>query len=299
KMLGLAVALAVLLVPATIIGVTVLTFSADALPLSQKLPRMLLMGVGYAFYFGAIIGLALAVSAWARSSRTSLITLLGFWMLNCLLLPRAASDLARKLHPTPSAFAFAQLLDTDLKKGMDGHTPQEERRKALEAKVLSQYKVKSVEALPINFVGIVLQESENYGYQVFDRRYAQLWSTIESQNSLNQLMAFLAPMLATRNWSMAMAGTDFAQHRRFAQAAETHRRLIQKTMNDDILAHPVRGKPHFGNAALWSQVPEFDYQIPALSWVVGQQLLSLGVLALWLAAGITAAIWSANRLQAE
>ncbi|RYG67721.1 hypothetical protein EON80_13020, partial [bacterium] len=60
KMLGLALALAVLLVPATIIGVAVLTLSADTLPLSQKLPRMLLMGVGYAFYFGAIIGLALA-----------------------------------------------------------------------------------------------------------------------------------------------------------------------------------------------------------------------------------------------
>lgn len=299
KMLGLVAALATLLLPATILGVAALALSSGAASLGESLPRMALMGLGYALYFGAFIGLSLAVSAWAKSSRAALVVMLGFWMFNSLLLPRVASDLGRKLHPTPSAFVFTKQLEEDIKKGVDGHNPQDERRKQLEAKVLKQYGVKEVEALPVNFAGIALQEGEEYGYKIFDRRYAELWGVVERQNGVNQAMSLAAPMLAARDWSMALAGTDFAQHRRFAQASEEYRRLIQKVMNDDIVKHPVKDAPHVGNAALWARVPDFNYQAPGLGWVVAGQLASLGILALWCVAGVGAALWSARRLRVE
>ena len=297
KMLGLVAALGVLLLPAILLGVAALALASSATSFAESLPRMALMGAGYALYFGAFIGLSLAVSAWARSARAALLTLLGFWMLNSLLLPRVAADVARRVHPTPSAFAFAKQLEADLKG--DGHDSKEAQREQLQARVLKQYKVEKVEELPINFVGLALQQNEDNGNKVFDRRYAELWGTIERQNALNGALALGAPMLAARNWSMALAGTDFAQQRHFAQAAETHRRLIQKTMNDDITKNPTKGAPALGNAALWARVPALDPPSLSLSHVVAAQLPMLGVLAFWCVAGIGAALWSANRLRVE
>ncbi len=299
KMLGLVAALAVLLLPATVVGVAALALASGATSFSESLPRMALMGAGYALYFGAFIGLSLAVSAWARSARAALVILLGFWMFNSLLLPRVASDVARRVHPTPSAFVFAKQIEADIKGGGDAHGAPDARRKQLEAQVLRQYKVKKVEDLPINFVGLALQQSEEHGYKVFDRRYAELWDIVERQNALNGALALGAPMLAARNWSMALAGTDFAQQRHFARAAEAHRRLIQKTMNDDIVKNPTRGAPALGNAALWARVPDFNPQPLGLGAIVSQQLPMLGVLMLWCLAGVGAALWSANRLRVE
>ena len=297
KMLGLVAALAVLLIPATVLGVAALALASGATSLSQSLPRMALMGAGYALYFGAFIGLSLAVSAWARSSRAALVALLGFWMFNSLLLPRLASDVARRVHPTPSAFAFAKQLEADTKGG--GHGSQDAQVKQLQARLLRQYKVEKIEDLPINFVGLALQQNEEKGYKVFDRRYAELWGIVERQNALNGAMALGAPMLAARNWSMALAGTDFAQQRHFAQSAENYRRLIQKTMNDDITKHPTKGALPLANAELWARVPDFNPQPLGLGKVVAGQLPMLGVLALWCLAAVGAALWSANRLRVE
>ena len=301
KMLGLVAALATLLLPATILGVAALTLASSATSLGESLSRMALMGLGYALYFGAFIGLCLAVSARAHSSRAALVVLLGFWMFNSLLLPRVASDLARKIYPTPSAFAFAKQLKADLKEGIDRNDPQNESLKRLEAKVLQQYSAKSIEKLPVNFAGLALQEGEEHGNHVFDRRYAQLWDAIERQNALGSAMALGAPMLAARGWSMALAGTDFAQHRRFAQDAEEHRRGIQRMMNGDVANHPLKDKdtPYLGNAATWARVPDFNPQTPRLGWVVSNQLPALGVLLLWCVAGTGAALWSATRLRVE
>lgn len=295
KMAGLTVALGVLLLPATLLGAAALTLASGV----PSLSRMALMALGYALYFGAFIGLSLAVSAWASSSRAALMVLLGFWMFNSLLLPRAASDWARTAYPTPSAFNFAQLLQNDIKKGVDGHNSQDERRAQLEAGVLEKYGVKTLEQLPVNFSGIALQASEEHGNHVFDRRYAELWTTIERQNALQRVAALAAPMLAARDWSMALAGTDFDQYRHFARASEEHRRLIQKTMNDDITRHPTQGAPHLGGPQLWARVPDFRYSPPGLNWVLARQGTTLGLLVLWCAAAIGIALWSANRLRVE
>ncbi len=301
KMLGLVAALGALLLPSTILGVAALALGSGTTSLGESLARMALMGLGYALYFGAFIGLSLAVSARAHSSRAALVVLLGFWMFNSLLLPRVASDLSRKIYPTPSAFAFAKQLEADLKGSIDRNDPQNKPLQQLQAKVLKQYGVKTIEELPVNFAGIALQEGEEHGNGVFDRRYAQLWDTIERQNALGNVMSLGAPMLAARNWSMALAGTDFAGHRRFAQDAEAYRRRIQKMMNGDVAHHPLQGKDavYLGNAAIWASVPDFNPQTPGLGWVVSNQLLALGVLLLWCVAGAGAALWSANRLRVE
>jgi ABC-2 type transport system permease protein len=100
-------------------------------------------------------------------------------------------------------------------------------------------------------------------------------------------------MLAMRSLSMGLAGTDFKQHRHFITAAEAYRRVIQRTMNTEIMAHPPKNGVYLAGRELWEKVPEFEYEAPPTSWVLANTRWSIAVLALWL---LLAAAWMSRPL---
>jgi ABC-2 type transport system permease protein len=254
------------------------------------------MLLSYLAYFGVFIGISLAVSAKAKTSSMSLVILLAFWILNGLIAPRAVADLARQVYPTPSAFDFQQTIDRAMRSGPDGHQTTDQRAAALKARVLKQYGVETVEALPINFAGLSLQESEEHGNVVFDQHYGALWRRFESQNRIKQLAAVVAPMLAIQSLSMGLAGTDFAHHRDFASAAEQYRRQLVRKMNDHLTYEAVKKDfSYLAPPELWQTVEEFEYTAPPTSWILRQQALSLALLLLWGVSSLAAAIWIARR----
>jgi ABC-2 type transport system permease protein len=297
KALGVAAALGVWLAPAAILGSVAIVAASGQSEVVASGPRVAWMALSYLLYFGAFTGISLAVSAWAPSSRAALMILLGFWMGNGLVAPRVASDLAKSWRPSPSAFAFGQQMQTALAKGSDGHDPGA-RAKALEAELLRKYKVDRVELLPVNLLGVRLQDSENHGNEVFDQSYAALWENFAEQNRVHQVVAWAAPGLAMRSISMGFAGTDFAQHTHFAKAAEDYRRMIQRTMNDELTYRATStGGPYLAGEELWNRVAPFTYTAPAAGWVAERQAPSLGVVGLWFVAGVVTAGWSARRMR--
>jgi ABC-2 type transport system permease protein len=300
KALGIASALGVLLVPATLIGVVALALTSENGMLPASGGRLVWLAASYLLYFGIFVGVSLAVSAWAPSARLALLGLLAFWIANGLIAPRAAADVAKRVHPTPSTFSFQQAIERDLRGGIDGHDAEDKRAAALKARVLKQYNVGRLEDLPVSFAGISLQEGEEHGNIVFDKHYGQLWDGYGRQDRLKQLAGLAAPMLAISSLSRGLAGTDFAQHRDFAQAAEQYRRLLVKQMNDYMTEHA--GKQDFGylaQPAVWANVPAFVYAAPATSWVLRQQALSLALLALWLLAATLAALVATKRMRID
>ncbi|MEZ5398380.1 MAG: DUF3526 domain-containing protein [Bryobacteraceae bacterium] len=296
KALGMAAALGLLLIPATAIGVAALTQASGQADIAAALPRMGWMALSYLLYFAAFTGVSLAVSAWAPSSRSALIVLLAFWMFNGLIAPRAASDIAKTLRPTPSAFEFGHRVEMALKG--TGHDSSEERIKRLEAGLLKKYNVDTVEALPVNFNGIRLQDGEEHGNQVFDKAFAELWSTFAQQDQVHRALSIVAPALAIRSASMAFAGSDFAQHAHFARAAEAYRRMIQREMNGDLKRNAPNAGVYLASDDLWKKVPSFEYTAPDAGWVVTTQAQSLGVLAAWCLISGLAAAWASRRMQA-
>ena len=295
KALGVAGALGLLLVPAAVMGAVALTAASGQADMIASIPRMAWMTLSYLFYFAAFVGVSLAVSAWAPSSRSALIVLLGFWMFNGLIAPRAASDLAKAVRPAPSAFQFARGIEK-ARQG-DGHDSASARAKRLEAELLKKYNVDKVEALPINITGARLQEGEDHGNEVFDAAYSSLWKTFGEQDSVHRAVSVLAPSLAVRSTSMAFAGADFPQHAHFAQAAEEYRRLIQRVMNDDIMRGAGTTGVYLAGDDLWTKVPPFAYTAPDAGWVLARQTSSLAVLALWSVAAGLAAMWAARRVK--
>jgi ABC-2 type transport system permease protein len=284
KALGLAGALALLLVPASLVGGAALTLGSAGAVL-PTLGRGTLLVLAYLAYFGVFVAVSLAVSARARSSRTALVLLLGFWILNGLVAPRVAVDLSKRLHPAPTAFQFASTMRADLAEGVD--------QAALQGEVLARYGVSRVEDLPVNFAGIRLQAGEEHGDEVFDRRYGELWSTFEQQSRVHEAQAVVAPLLAVRALSMGLSGTDVEQHRHFADAAETYRRGLVKAMNDDLAFNSAQGQSNYrAGPELWERVQPFAYEAPKVAFVLGNRWLSVSMLGLWVVGSLMAAAFA-------
>ena len=93
----------------------------------------------------------------------------------------------------------------------DQHDPQArlERRKA---ELLQQHH--TGRSTPPTLPGVPLQEGENHGNDVLTTTTAS-FDTYERQKRVYQLGGAVAPTLAMRAASMALAGTDFEQHRDF------------------------------------------------------------------------------------
>ena len=294
KSLGIAGALALLLVPAAVVGAAALVAGSPG-PAASPLARGTVLAGVYLAYFTAFLALSLAVSAWARSSRTALVILLGVWVMNGLVAPRVAVDLSKWLHPTPSAVEFARTMERELADGVE-EIPRPDRA-ALTERLLNQYGVERVEDLPINESGIYLQESEEFGNRIFDRNYGALWDTFERQGAVHETLAVAAPLLAVRTLSMGLAGTDVEQHRHFAAAAETYRRDLMRRMNGDLAENSRAGEVYLAGPELWEEVPPLEYDAPTLGWVLGNRILSLVVLGIWLAGTVVAAAVRVRRAE--
>jgi ABC-2 type transport system permease protein len=290
KTLGLGGALSLMAAPAVVLGVTTLVLTGPA----EGRPCIAVLALVYLVYIAIFARLALAASAWARSSGFALVVLLGFWGLNCLLAPRAVADLAAAFYPLPEPVSFKTRMQQALADPAEASAMLKERTAAL----MKEYAAARPEDLPVNLAGLSLQVGEEHGYRVFDRFYGELFTLMEAQNRVLQRAAALFPMLGVQAISMGLAGTDLAQHRDFVRAAEAHRRAEIKIINDDILAHPLKaGEVHNGDHELWAKVPPFDYEPPALGWVVREQVTALTWLItwFWLAAWLVSR--SAKRLQ--
>ncbi len=300
KALGVAAALALVLIPATILAAVLLAGLRTGESFGEAALRFITLSGSYLLYFAAILGLSLAVSAKVKSSRVALLSLLGFWLISSLLAPRLASDFAERLHPSPAVSEFWSAINKDMQEGIDGHNPSDERNKQLQAKILAQYNVKELKDLPVNFAGIALQEGEEYGNQIFDKHHSRLWALYGKQAGAQQFASVISPLLAVRNVSMGLAGTDLYQHRHFAEQAEAHRRKIVKLLNEDMTRNAgTQDYNYLADPALWSKVPQFEYAPPSLGWVLGNQFGNLLILGLWCAATAFIAARAAGKMRVD
>lgn len=301
KALGVAGALAVLLVPAAIIGTAALAMAASASSgdgASSSFGRFAVIVVSYLLYFTIFLAVSLAVSARFKTAQMALLVLFGFWIFNGLFVPRVAADVAQKVYRSPSSSEFWKNTSKDLKDGIDGHDPQNKRTEEAKKQLLAQYGVQKVEDLPINFSGWSLNQGEEYAARVYDKHYSALWQTFENQNRFYNMSSAFAPLLSVKSVSMSMAGTDFPHHRHFASEAEQYRRLVNRMMNEDYMNNSRTGDTNYlANEKLWRSVPQFQYELPTTDWALQTQILPLSMLLLWTLLAIGLAIVAVKRVR--
>ena len=297
KAIGLGAALGALLVPVALFSAVVLAKlpGADA---DGSWLRFTWMGGAYALYLSAILAVCLAVSAVATTARTALATLLVCWAANAVLAPRLGADLAQRLLPTPKLAEFETAMQKAVQEGLDGHSPRQQQLQEFARRTLEKHGKTRLEELPFNFNGLVMLESERLAGEVFDQHFGQLWDRLESQDRLVTWAGLVAPLLALRSASMALAGTDFTHHRHFSAAAEKHRRDFVRVLNEDMMDNTAGG--HHGGVAgreLWEKLPPFRYEPPPPGHALRAATPGLVVLFLWMAGAWAALLLIAPRLK--
>lgn len=248
--------------------------------------KFVVLATGYALYFLVFVLLCTLISAFARNSGLSLLSLLGLWVMSCIILPKATANFADKVYPTPSQFEFRKTIKAKVKNGIDGHNPSDARLVSLKQQVLDEYNVATIEELPVNWGGIAMQAGEEYTDQVYDQEFSRVETIFKDQNRLSEWVGFLNPYLAVRHLSMALAGTDFYHHSAFSRAAEDYRRAFVKRMNKDMETNHKPGIAYGDykvGEEMWSSIEPFSYELPSLGSILSSQWRSIGSLVFWLA----------------
>jgi ABC-2 type transport system permease protein len=226
------------------------------------------------------------------------VTLLSFWAVSTLIAPRLASEVAGRAFPAPSMQAFMENMSREMAEGINGHDPADKRVESLTKRVLAENKVARIEDLPFNYDAVVLQAGEEYGNRVLDRHYGRLWGLYERQARAQLAFSWMSPLMALRPYSMALAGTDLASHREFAEQAETFRRDLVRFLNHHMEKHSRTGDWNWrAGPQLWPQAPDFRYQPGALVRTL-EERADAAVLAGWLVASALAALAAASRISA-
>ncbi|MCY3745277.1 MAG: DUF3526 domain-containing protein [Acidobacteria bacterium] len=251
----------------------------------------------YLVYLAIFVFLALGVSALSSRSRTALAGLMGIWIVATILGPRIGPDVAGALAPAPSAPEFAARLDQE---GADpfwgaGEEAVQRRQRVMDA-ALAEYGVETVEELPINYDGYLLQASEEFANGVFDTMYAELWGGYERQHAIARGFALVSPTIAAQNVSMALAGTGLHAYRHFADEAEEFRREFVLLLNQEMIDHGgADGYAYVSGNDFWRQNPDFEYAAPGIGEAVRGVWADVIILLLWLAIAIAVAALGVRR----
>jgi len=257
--------------------------------------RALFMLGGYLVYFAGFLFLAMAASCACRRSRSALLALLLFWVLNCFLVPRLYSEWIQRSDPLPDAQTFRAAIAADKRQAFS-REPGNPLYLAFVQRVLQTYGVDRVEDLPISLNGLALREDDHAGYRVFDRHFAVLQQQIEAQDRRFSGPGWLFPLLALQPWSMAVAGTDSRHFHHFTTAAEQHRRRLQEIASQDLIEHAGQTTAYRAGPALWARMPRFSYDPPALAWALSAHWENALRLLFWCLLSLTGLWLAARRL---
>ena len=177
----------------------------------------------YALYLGLWAGVALLFSSVLAERGAVLVALTALWLALTLLLPSLAVNNTERLVPIEGKTEGDLALLSELRKLGDGHNAADPAFAKLKQDLLDQYNVDSVEALPVNFRGIVASKAEADLTETMNRFAEARMRQEAAQNSLLARHGWLSPLLALAEASRALAGTDLANHHRFLREAEALR----------------------------------------------------------------------------
>ncbi|WP_224999193.1 DUF3526 domain-containing protein [Cesiribacter sp. SM1] len=282
KVSGYSKVVALVVAPALALA-SLLIFGRGAFALDgDLLLRLLLFILFYGLYFFVFVVLSVVVSALHQRSSTALVSLLGIWILFCILIPKASANLGANLYTTPTRAQLDADVHAEVVKGIDGHNSQDERAEALKQELLKKYGASSLDQLPVNFDGIWMAVGEEQSSKVYQKHFNRLMGIFQKQNRISEWAALLNPYLAVRHLSMGMAGSDFGHYVDFQQKAETYRYHLAQELNH-IQATQLRygDKETRLSSATWGAFEPFEYDTPHASWALANHMISFLGLLLW------------------
>ncbi|HAI76369.1 MAG TPA: hypothetical protein DCM08_08980 [Microscillaceae bacterium] len=295
KALYLWTVLLLLILPAALLGLLFLLqmpFRAD------DFYRYAWFLIGLLLYLGSFIHLIVVVSRWSPSSNVALLSLLGFWMMATLFVPKLAVNFSKAIYPASSVLEYQAKLKQDLEKGIDGHDPFSAKAKLFQDSVLKANRVDSVHKLPFNYAGLVMQAGEEHETVVYAKSLQNLHNTYLSQLKVHYYLAMLSPTILMKTTAMQLAHTDLQTHYDFAQQAEKFRIALVRQLNYDIKDNARYNdweyKPQ--DKDFFKKTVAFEYHPRTLQKTLPEMSATLTGLCGWCLASLGLLWWAARRV---
>lgn len=251
---------------------------------SDQIVRLSIFFFSYLAYYFIIISLTVLLSLVYMNSTSALSLAIIIWLLWTIFLPKTIGNLTEIISPLSTRFELKETMKKDRSSGIDGHNPFDKRRAKLEQEVLARYKVDSLSELPINFSGLLMQADEEYGNQVWDKHYGDLYKRLELQKKNYQISGFINPFASLQSLSMATAGTDLIHHLYFLNEAEKYRRYFIKSLNDEYAFGGSKTGERGWKASneFFRSIKDFDYEEARFISISYKYLMDLLCLLFWI-----------------
>jgi len=261
---------------------------------------------GYLCIWGAIV---LAASILLRQRAVSLGALIFVWLFAALIVPRFAINASSAAIDAPGKIESDLVMLAEQRKLGDGHDAADPAFQQLQAQVLEQYEVDTIEDLPINWRGVVASYSEAELTDLLNSYAKERMGLEAAQSRMFDLFGSLSPTIAISSASRTLAGTDLATHHRFLREAEDLRFDFVQSLNQahaEQLAYAVDVNRNTNaetsraariNAASWQVLDEFRFEPDSADQRVGRAGLSLFILIAWLLAATGIVAIAARRVR--
>lgn len=298
KLIANLALLAIPLVPVAAAGLIVAVAASPSADRADVAVRALGMAGVDGLLVLAMLIVGLIVSAASRTLRGAVAAAFALWIAGFVLLPRVGTAIAERAAPTPTLAQYQDANAREFDAGFDRRGGYMTQLAALRARTQADYRVPSIDRLPVGFSGIRMKHLDAWSTEVDDRGYARLENVYGRQSDIRLATAMLSPFVAARSASQGFAGMDWAHYQDFLVAAERYRRGFGRQMND-LLEHRVRGDrwETDGNDGDWAQVRPFAYVMPTAGWAARQQVGALIVLLAWVTAAAGALAVAARRMR--
>jgi ABC-2 type transport system permease protein len=252
----------------------------------------------FSTYIVVLSLLSIGISATIKNSTAALTLLLSIWVLWMIVMPPVTANLGAARYPVEHRQAFNTALADDRKKGIDGHNPADERIKQFEDSLLAHYKVSTMDSLPVNADGLIMQADEYYANMVYDKHFARVRTTLLKQNTITRNASITNPYLAVRNLSMGLTQSDMQHHLQLLEDAEEYRRMLIRTLNEKMAYGGSKtGDWDWAPDSTWyATLPDFSYKAPLLKSTLSWYRTEWFALFLWIVAGVIGLVVQSKKL---
>ncbi len=247
--------------------------------------RLLLLLASYLLYAVAVFGVCRIALRWIRMD-LALSCLIIFWLGNAALARPLSVNLAAAFYPLPTLESLIRQLDYEVAMGYQGADPRADRDRRHVAEALRDYKVATVEQLPVNLSAILLQKEELHRREVFDRRLGELRGQFEKQERFERFLGFLFPQVAIQLLSHSLAATDFASERWMLASVDAQwDGIVQRVYEHVTVTSGPEGRMPPVGPEFWRQFAPPVPQLPPAAYGMQEGLLPVLALGVWIGAG--------------
>lgn len=249
---------------------------------------------GYFVYLCVWGAIVLFASVVLKQRAVSLGVLIFAWLFAALIVPRFAINTSSAMIDAPGKIESDLVMLAEQRKLGDGHNAADPAFQQLQAQVLEQYEVETIEELPINWRGVVASYSEAELTELLNT-YAEERMGLEiSQSRIFDLFGVASPTIAISSASRTLSGTDLATHHRFLREAEALRFDFVQALNQahaedlDYTVDINRSNDEASNlrarinAESWQVLDEFRFAPDSANERLARSGLTLAILLGWL-----------------